>query len=400
MALSTSTIDNLVEVMVNRQERINASIIYRIARRIKEIGHLLPSDVYKLERLLKTGSDVKLINQELAKLTALQVDTIKKLIKDVAVGAYLDTKPFYDYRQLPFIPFEQNTNLQRVVKAIERQTSETYVNLSKAQAYMIRDLKNPKRLVPTPLSQTYQTIIDEAVQASQSGIIDYNTAMRRSMQQLIDSGLRTVEYQAESGRLHTQEMGAAVRRNVLDGIRAINQGVQDVTGEQFGADGKEITVHSYPAPDHCNCQGHQFTNAEWDKIQSGEDFKDIQGRRYIGFPRKIGTLNCRHFAYSIIIGHASQNYTDEQLQNILDANEKGYTMPNGKHLTMYECTQKQREYERRIRKAKTGQKAALEAGDDALAAKYNAQIDRLNKEYISFSKACGLKPKMQKTTIS
>ena len=168
MALSTSTIDNLVEVMVNRQERINAFIIYMIARRIKEIGHLLPSDVYKLERLLKTGSDVKLINQELAELTALQVKTIQKLIKDVAVGAYLDTKPFYDYRKLPFIPFEQNTNLQRVVKAIERQTSETYVNLSKAQAYMIRDLKNPKILVPTPLSQTYQTIIDEAVQASQS----------------------------------------------------------------------------------------------------------------------------------------------------------------------------------------------------------------------------------------
>ena len=386
--------------MVERQENINTFVITMIAKRIREIGHLLPSDAYKLEQLLKTGSDVKLINQELSKLTALQVGTIQKLIKDVAKGAYLDAKPFYDYRLMPFIPFEKNENLQRVVKAIARQTSDSYVNISKAQAFMIRDLKNPKILIPTPIAQTYQTVVDEAIQASQAGLTDYSTAMRRTVQQLVDSGIKTVTYQAESGRFHSQEMAAAVRRNVLDGIRAINQGVQDVTGEQFGADGKEITVHSYPAPDHCNCQGHQFTNAEWDKIQSGQDFIDVQGRKYIGFPRKIGTLNCRHFAYSIIIGHASPNYTDEQLKAILDANEKGYTMSNGKHLTMYECTQKQREFERNLRKAKTGYIAAEYTSDTDLMNKYQARINKLNKNYISFSRACGLKPKMAKTTVA
>ena len=70
------------------------------------------------------------------------------------------------------------------------------------------------------------------------------------------------------------------------------------------ADGKEITVHANPAQDHQFVQGHQFTNEEYEKLQGEDDvsFKDVQGRRYEHFDRHIGTLNCRHFTYSIIIG--------------------------------------------------------------------------------------------------
>ncbi len=398
--LSDDALENLIQPIIDRQEDINIWVIKKIAERIKEIGELKPSDVYKLERLLKTGSDVRLINQEIARLTALQVSDIQSIIEIAAADAYKDTKPFYDYKQVPFVPFKKNTQLQNTVKAIAKQTANTYRNLSRAQAFMLRDLKNPKLLIPTPLSNAYQSVIDEAVQASQSGVVDYNTAMRRTMQQLIDSGLRNVTYNTESGRTYSQRLDTAVRRNILDGVRAVNQGVQDVTGEQFGADGKEITVHSYPAPDHAPVQGHQFTNVQYDRMQAGFDFFDVQGRHYKGFDRSIGVLNCRHFAYSIVIGYAKPNYTDEQLQEILDNNEKGYTLPNGKHLTMYECTQKQREYELKIRRTKDGQITARAAGDDDLARQYQAKINQYTNEYTAFSRACGLSVKKSKMTVS
>lgn len=396
--LSEDTIEKLIGPILTRQENINIFVLKKIAQRIKEIGHLPPSDVYKLERLLKTGSDVKEINKYLVEQTGLQEKDIKKLIKDIAKDAYLDTKPFFDYRKKPFISFEENMALQNIVKSIAEVTAKEYVNISnsKALGFLIRDLKHPNNLKFQSIKDTYSSVIDEAIQASSQGIIDYNTAIRRTMQQLVDSGVRKMYW--DSG--YTQRLDTAVRRNILDGIRAVNQGVQDEVGKQFGADGKEITVHANSAPDHEPIQGHQFTNEEYDNLQNEEPFEDVAGNKFEPIKRAIGTLNCRHFTYSIIVGVSKPNYTLEELEEMKKKNAKGYTLPNGKHLTMYECTQKQRQLETLIRKNKDGQITAKESGDIDLALKYQAKIDRYSKEYKAFSKACGLSAKMKKATVS
>lgn len=398
--LSEDALEKLLQPIIDRQEAINTYVISIIAKRIKEIGKLLPSDIHRLERILKSGGDVRKINAEIAKQTNLQIADIKSLIREVAFDAYIDAKPYYDYRHKPYIPFEKNTQLQRVVKAVAKQTSDTYVNTAKAQAFMIRDLKNPGVLKPTPIAQTYYSVVDEAIQAVQSGTVDYNTAMRRTLKQLTESGLRRVTYNTPSGRLYSQRLDTAVRRNLLDGVRAINQGVQDEVGKQFGSDGKELSVHEFSAPDHEPIQGHQFTNDNWEKMQTEEPFEDINGNKFPAMQRAIGTLNCRHFAWSIIVGVTKPNFTQEQLDANIKRNHEGYTLQNGKHLTMYQCTQRQRELETLVRYAKDGQIAAKEAGDDVLAREYQAKIDRYLNNYRLFSKACGLKVKNQKIQVS
>ena len=398
--LSESAMDALADLIVERQEKINQYVIDIIAKRVREIGTLKPSDIHKLERLLKSGGDVKEINAEIAKMTGLQIDEIKRIIKQVAKDAYIDAKPYYDYRHKPYIPFAKNKALQNVIEAVTRQTLETYENLSKAQAFMIRDLKNPKKLIPTPISKAYYSVIDEAVQASQQGTIDYNTAMRRTMKQLTDSGIRHVEYNPESGKRFSQRLDTAVRRNVLDGIRAINQGCQDVIGEQYGADGKELSVHQFSAPDHEPVQGRQFTNEEYNKLQNKEAFQDVNGNKYKPIERAIGTLNCRHFAYSIIIGINKPNYTEAQLKALTTKNNAGYTLPNGKHLTMYECTQKQREYETKIRRLKEQQMALQQSGDILGAKEAQAKVTQVTKAYKAFSDQCGLTIKRDRMAVA
>ncbi len=398
--LSENAIENLTEPIVQRQQKIDEFIIEAICSKIKAIGSLSSSDIYKLTRILQMGADVQLINEEIARQTSLQVADIKRIIKTVASDNYIDARRFYDYRMRPYIPFEQNTELQRQVQAIANQTANTYTNLSKSTGFMIRDLSNPSVLKPTPLAQAYQSIIDESVQAVQAGIIDYNTAMRRTVKQLADSGVRYITYSTQSGKAYTQRADTAVRRNILDGIRVINQEVQNLVGKEFGADGVEISVHENPATDHAEMQGHQYYNVEFDKMQSGQDFEDVQGRKYTGFERAVGTLNCRHFAYSIVVGVKSQNFSDEQLQQILERNEKGYTLPNGKHLTMYECTQYQRQMETKVRASKEGQMAAQSAGNYELARYYQAKVSKWSKEYRAFSKACGLSVRKDKMAVS
>ena len=94
-----------------------------------------------------------------------------------------------------------------------------------------------------------------------------------------------------------------------------------------------------------------------------------------------------------------ESYTKEQLQAMIDKNHKGYTLPNGKHLTLYECSQKMRGMETEIRRSKEGQMTAQAAGDLDLAKQYQAKESKQVKDYKAFCKACGLTPAMDRTSV-
>lgn len=397
--LYDNKIDKLIQPFMKRQEAINLYVIKKIAERIQLIGRLMPSDVQKLETIYQMGADVREINTEIAKRTRRTETEIKNFIKEIAEEIYLDAKPYYDYRQKPFIPISENKRLQQTIKAVAKDTANSFKNLSKAQAFMLRNPLNRKEFIPTSISETYQRTVDFAVQAAQQGTIDYNTAIRKTMEELTESGLRVVEYETEKGKFHSQRLDTAVKRNVLSGIRMVNAKVQEVIGEEVGADGIEISVHMFPAPDHAPIQGHQFTNEEYNKMQSSEPFVDVEKQHFDAIERHITELNCRHYPFAIIIGVMPPNYTKEELQEILKNNETGVTFDNGKKLTMYQCTQKQRDFELKIRKAKEKQLVAKTLKDDVLLEKYNAEVSELKKQYKAFSEKCELPLYWERTNI-
>lgn len=391
-------LDDGIDKLLTRQQKINTFVIRKIAGRVKDIGELLPSDVMSLKQLQMSGQDLKEITEQIAVITRLQMKDIKQLIEDIALSMYEDAKDMYVFRNMDIIPFEKNEHLQRVIKAVEKQTLGEYSNLSKAQAFMIRN-RRTNTFTPTPIAKVYQEVIDTAIQSTHQGITDYHTSMRNVLKELNESGIKMISYDTPSGRPYVQSAEAAVRRNILDGVRAINQGVQDEIGKQTNADGKEITVHLNSAPDHEPVQGHQFTNEEFDKLQNAESFQDVNGNKFAPIERAIGTLNCRHFTYSIIVGLNKPNYTQKQLDQMIANNHKGYTLANGKHLTLYECSQMQRQYERNIRKMKTGEKMAKEAGDKQLEEYYVNKKNILLTQYQKFSNGCNLRVKPARLTI-
>ena len=244
--LSEDAIENLVQPIIDRQEAINVYVIDKIARRLKDVGNLRPSDINKMKILVDMGTDIREINKEIARISGMQIVDIKKVIRTVALESYKDAKPFYDYRHKSYIPFSKNAKLQKIVNAVGNRTAKSYVNLSnsKSTGFLISDPKNPQHLKFKTIDKTYQQVIDKAIQAAQSGVIDTRTAINNAVKELLNSGIRRMYW--DSG--YTQRLDTAVRRNVLEGIRAINQEIQDEAGRQFGADGKELSAHPNSAP--------------------------------------------------------------------------------------------------------------------------------------------------------
>jgi len=396
--LSDVQIDNLIQPFVDRQQMLESYVINHIAKSIKEIGTISKSDIYKLQQLYKIGSNVRDINHEIAKVANIQEKSVKSMIKTVAVKNYMDAKPYYDYRRRNQIPPSQNEKLQNIIKITGEQTANTFKNIanSKATGFYIRDLKNPTQLTFQTVADTYQSAVDEAIQAVKTGVLDFDTAMRRTLKQLNDSGMRRIYW--DSG--YTRRLDSTVRMNVLGGLRQLNQQVQRQIAEEVHADGIEISAHSFSAPDHEPVQGHIFTLEEFDKLQNDMAFEDTYGNKFMPIRRPIGEWNCKHFTQAVIIDAHTPTWSLDDLKDISKRNEKGYTTKDGKHYTMYECTQVQRSYETAIRYAKEGYIMAKEAGNEKLMEYYKSRVSSLSAEYKQFSKDCGIKTQTKRASMS
>lgn len=395
--LSDNAIENLIQPVITRQESINIYVLSTIASKIREIGTLSPYDIKRLKRLLQVGIDIRLMNEEIARMCNKQIRDVKSIIKTVAIETNVDAKPLYDYRHKAFIPYDKNTKLQQYVNAVSERTSQTFVDLSKSKAtgFLIRDLKNPRKVKFQSVGDTYKTVMDEAIQSVNSGV-DYRVAMRRTLKQLANSGIRRMSW--ESG--YTQRLDTAVRRNLLDGVRAIAQLIEDENGKKLGADAKELSAHVNSALDHEPFQGHIFTNEEFEKLQNNLSFTDIHNNSFMAVDRVIGEYNCRHVAYAFIMGASKPRYTKKYLDNIIENNHKGITLPDGTHKTKYECTQIQRQLETKIRYAKEEQMILKEAGDIDGAKAMRTKVVKYTQDLEQFSRHCGLKLAKDRYSIS
>lgn len=245
----------------------------------------------------------------------------------------------------------------------------------------------------TNIDTAYQEAVSDAIDAVSRGVTDYNSAIRSSMRKLGGDGLR-VTY--ESGV--TRRLDTAIRQNILDGTKQIAQEAQRMIGEQIGADGVELSAHPYSALDHEPAQGRQYSLAEYQKMQAGQGFRDVDGNSYAGFRRPIAEWNCRHFASYIILGVSPRRYTDEQLRQWREANHRGCEI-DGRHYTTYQASQLMRKLETKVRQQKDIANLAKASGDNALRREAQANIRDLKAKYAEAAEKSGLRQRTDKMIV-
>lgn len=192
------------------------------------------------------------------------------------------------------------------------------------------------------------------------------------MRNLAEQGIRSIDY--ESG-VHTS-IEAAVRRNIMGGLGLMQEQISQSNHDLLGCDGWEISAHAGSAPDHEPYQGNQYPDKEYQRLNNS-------------LVRRIGTLNCGHAASPIIMGVNDPEYTPEELERFRRENEEGVTY-EGKHYTLYEATQRQRKFERSIRKQKRRILVDESTGDQEKLQADQIKLVRLREEYARFSKGTGL----------
>ena len=386
--------ERLAEYIVNKIEEQNVYIYKKIGNTIKTIGNINPSQAYQLQQILKYGGSYEQISKEISKVSGKNIQDIYKIFDEVAKDNKEFAKQFYRYRGIDFIPYARDYALKQQVKAIADITAKTYMNIANTSGigFLFEDING--QMTFKNIQQSYYEIVDRGILAISQGKSTYQEEMRKIINDIGNNGV--VLY--ESGR--TRRLDSAVRMNILDGIRRVSMETSKRYGEQYRADGIEISVHSNPAPDHADIQGRQFSKEDFERLENGQIALDYQGNRYSGYGRRhIGEYNCYHDIFNIVLGVSKPEYTDKELRKIQADNERGFEY-DGKHYTMYEGTQLQRRIETEIRKQKDKQILAKASGDKELTDKAQKKITQLTHKYNDLCKTSGLLPKKQRMSVS
>lgn len=409
--LIDEVLDKVIQRLIERINQGNEFVIKEIGKSIGELRTVTPSKAHQLAKILKYGGSYDKIIKKLADITELNIKDINNIFEEVAKNDWQFAQQFYKYRNVDYIPYEENQALKKLVNSIAKITVNEYTNISKTNVmgYALKDGKG--NLIFKNLKQTYYELIDEAILNVGTGKETFDSAMYRKLKEVGESGLKVVyptTYVGKDGKEHhyTRRLDSAIRMNMKDGLRQLHNETQQQFGKEFKSDGVEISVHLNPAPDHENVQGHQFSNKEFEKFQNDEDCKSYDGTFYPAIAeetghdrRSIGEYNCYHYVFSIVLGVSKPEYTKEQLQKIIDTNNKGFEF-EGKKYTNYQGTQLQRQLELEIRKAKDSQIIGKASKNKELIAESQQRITQLTNKYRQLNKVSGLPDAIDRARVT
>ena len=348
--LSDERIEAAIEVFQLRIERVKDKYLRLVGEHIAKIGKISATDLNLIEQLRRLDVNIRTIEAELAAALRINTRDVQAMLEAAAKSVYKDAGIFYDQTK-----FADNFTMKTILAGQTFITQGKLTNLSQTRI----------------ISTAYRSAVDDAVTAIQSGVTNYTKAIEGALKEVANDGIR-IRY--PSGV--TRRVDTAMRQNILDGVRSINQRIAQQVGTEFDADGVEISAHADCAPDHVDIQGRQYTRDEYERLNDRLE-------------RPIGELNCKHFAFPIIIGVSSPSRSEEELNKINEQSTQKISI-DGKEKTWYNWSQELRGIETAVRYQKDAANIATAAGATDMARQATANIKALRKEYRKITSATGI----------
>ena len=398
---SEEALERLIELVVKRTEQANTYFLKSIGSSIQKLQTLTPSKAHQLVQMLKYGGGYDDIVKKISEITDLSLKDIDKIFSSYAKMDYNFYEKFYQYRDIPFVPLYQNETLRNQTIALANMVKNEIYDYFRPNVlgYSIRDTNGVIKF--KGLREIYNQMLDTALLNVGQGKETFDSAVYNILKEVGTSGIKKLDY--KSGR--SIRLDSAVKMHLRGALTELHTQNQKIIGEQIGSDGVEITVHRNPAIDHEKVQGRQFYKEDFDNLQHGLIAKDVNNKVYTldhddknGY-RPIGTMNCYHWTFDIIVGVNKPRYSDKELQQIIDTNREGFEF-EGKHYTNYEGEQLQRILERRIREQKDVQIIAKASNNQKLIYKSQYNITKLTNKYKELSNISNLPTKMQRLRVS
>lgn len=275
-----------------------------------------------------------------------------------------------------------NTALPQIIEATQAQTQGAMRNLTQTTALAMRDASG----VPIDIMDGYKRFLDKTTLQVSTGAFSYDDAVNRTIKEMAKSGIRYVEYNSVNGRRTMTELDVATRRAVRTGVSQMAGRIMEENVKNSDTDLVITSQHMGSRPEHAEWQNKVFSLTGKDRR-----YKTLAEGTGYGTVTGLKGANCTHNFYPYWPGISVK---EEPLQ------EPAPTTVNGRVYTYYQATQKQREYERKLRAAK--REVLIQensGGSPEEIARLKREARALSKEYKSFSDAVGITPKPNRARV-
>jgi hypothetical protein len=312
------------------------SVLVDIARRLGNLS--FAAAAWQVQRLSESGLLYKDILKRLAVLTGQSEKVLREIFKQAGVKAIAFDDRIYKAAGLSPAPLSLSPAMLQTLIAGINKTQGAINNLTMSTAIAGQ--------------QQFIEASNLAYMQVSSGAMDYNRAIRQAVKNVAAQGLHVIQFKKGHDLLDV-----AARRTVLTGVSQTANQLQIQRADEMGADLVAVSAHigarnhGVGPMNHASWQGKVYSRSG--TSQKYGNFVEITG---YGTGEGLGGWNCRHSFYPFFEGVSEQVYGKATLQDYADK-KVAY---NGKEISIYDATQKQREIERAIRYFKR-QAMALEA---------------------------------------
>jgi len=356
--------------------QLETRILLEIVDQIKANGLLNSTSDYRIQRLSQFGVTSENIKQYIKSALALSNQQINRIFDEVTTTEFVRDKSLYkDGGKDPI----DNTELLALAKKISKQTYEECVNITRTLGFVISTTTGQKNI---EMSKYIISILDKYSIGIASGMMSYSEAIDKSVKEITDSGVRSIEY--ASGM--TYKVNVMARKVLMTGIAQLQTQHAVTIAQVLQTDKYEVSFHLTARPTHWPWQGRVYTMQGLKEICGLGDITGLLG------------VNCYH-TYAPFPDGATRTYTDEYLDQAYKKSQEE-KMYNGKKYTIYDALQAQRQMETSIRKYKT-KDVLLRRGeaDDSLVLDNKLRYRSISRIYKEFSDVMGLPEQRERLKI-
>lgn len=374
--LKPKYLERLPESLVELYSEVETDILCNMAQRIAAFDDFIPAAQWQYQKLIEMGNYHSYIVKALAARTGRTEKHIQQLMNEAGLKTLAFDDAVYEAAGLSPPPLAASPELQVVLAEGLRSTMGLFENLTRTTA--------------STATGQFERALDRAWLQIQSGAFSRQQAVTMAIKDLCEQGVgarsSTPTIQYPSG--HIDKLDVAVRRAVLTGVNQAALRLQETRMDEMGCDLVEVSAHAgarvgdgAPGPgNHAWWQGKVYSRSG----TSGKYPPFVESTGY-GTGEGLGGWNCRHSFFPFYEGISEPTYTAAQLE---DLNAPKYEY-NGKKLTEYEASQRQRALERQLRRWKREKAAMAAAGRDPSEAA--ARLKKTREKYLDFLGQTGLK---------
>lgn len=381
--LSPEYLRRITEGSEQIAEELHQYIISEIvSRMMARIGRgedyiLTNADAWRIRTLQESGELLEDILAELSRYTKREQQELLEAFEDAGITAMNYDDKVYKAAGLSPVPLEQSPAM---IRLMERNMLAT-----------MGEWKNFTRTTASAAQRLYIEQCDLAYNHVMTGAVGYTQAIKEAVNNVVSDGVYVEYINKETGKKRRDTIETAVARSVRTGVAQACADIQLARMKEMGYGLVLTSAHIGSRPSHEVWQGQVFS-IDWEKLkeikpeffrerdtpeyrrmleQKASQYPDFIENCHYGEADGICGVNCRHH-FSVWVEGMANPYAELSAQ---DKANKG---------KQYEKEQRQRTYERRIRKTKR-EVLGLQAGVDNAPneqAKFALQQDLDRKSYL------------------